>query len=112
MCVKKYQEETKRTLKPSDDNNYVLFELLLGLSGEVGELVNLVKKKELHGHDIQTSKISEEIGDCMWYISNICNQQGLDLSQILYDNIEKLNKRYPKGYTKEDSIRRPDAMER
>jgi len=112
MCIKKYQKETMRTLKLSEDVKYTLFELLLGLSGEVGELVNLVKKKELHNHDIMDSKISEEIGDCMWYIANICNYYNLDLSEVLHNNIEKLYKRYPEGYTTEDSINRLDIKEK
>ena len=38
----------------------------------------------------------------MWYIAMICNHFGWDLQEVLNENIEKLNKRYPEGFTFKD----------
>lgn len=108
MCIKKYQEETKRTLNHQSSDKDRLGELGMGLSGEVGELVNIIKKKIYHQHNIDLKDIKEEIGDILWYLSNIANEYKIDLTEVMQENIDKLQKRYPKGYTKKDSISRKD----
>lgn len=70
----------------------------LGLSGEVGELNDMVKKFIYHGTPMDEVHFKKELGDIMWYIALMCNACGYDLNDIMEMNIEKLKKRYPEGF--------------
>ena len=49
--------------------------------------------------------IKENLGDTLWYIAMICNFYGWDLQEVLKENIEKLAKRYPDGFTYKNAQR-------
>jgi NTP pyrophosphatase (non-canonical NTP hydrolase) len=80
----------------------------LGLTGEAGEVADLVKKGVFHRHGIDRSRLEEELGDTLWYLSALCSTLGLDLSAIMQANIDKLKIRYPNGYSPLDSQRLVD----
>lgn len=82
----------------------------LGLAGEVGELLDLIKKIEYHGHTETVEvnkKLLNEAGDILFYLTDIC-QRRLDctLEEIMLANKEKLDARYAGKFTKEESINR------
>lgn len=101
-----YQKQAARTMKPDRLLKEDLADYAMGLSGEVGELLNKIKKNLFHHHFISYDEIAEEIGDCLWYLHAIATKFGLDMGEIAWQNIEKLKKRYPHGYTDEDSRNR------
>lgn len=76
----------------------------LGVAGEAGDLAGCIKKTVYHGND-QKDGIRENIGDTMWYLAMICNCLGWKLDEVLAENIAKLKKRYPKGFTRKDASR-------
>lgn len=78
----------------------------LGLAGESGEVADLVKKAVGHGHTLNKEKVAEELGDILWYIASMASALGIALSDIAHDNLEKLRKRYPDGFSSERSINR------
>ena len=78
----------------------------ISLGGEVGELLNLIKKKYNHGHDIPVEKLLEEIGDCLWYLSEFCSAVGASLDEVARHNLAKLQDRYPAGFSEKASINR------
>ena len=81
----------------------------LGLAGEAGEVVDIVKKSLYHGHDWDIDKLNLELGDVQWYVSELARFLGLLLSGVANANIKKLEKRYPKGYFEsEKSINRSE----
>lgn len=80
----------------------------LGLVCECGEFGDMVKKHIYHGHDLDMDKVKKELGDVMWYLFNVCNVMGLDVTEVATMNIDKLMKRYPNGFNEEDSIKRKD----
>lgn len=80
----------------------------LGLVGESGEVSELVKKHIGHGHDIDIEKITKELGDVLWYISDIASQLDINLDDIANRNIEKLKSRYPEGFSHKNSLERSD----
>lgn len=80
----------------------------LGLTGESGEVADLVKKHVAHGHDLDEAHLREELGDVSWYIAYLCTAMGWDWSAILRENQAKLAKRYPAGFSTEASIARAD----
>lgn len=70
----------------------------LGLSGEVGELNDMVKKFIYHQTPMDKIHFMKEIGDVCWYLALICDACGYDLGRIMEMNIEKLKNRYPEGF--------------
>ena len=80
----------------------------LGLTGEAGEVADLIKKKFFHKHEIDRSEFVKEIGDVLWYLAFLANSMGIDLDECIDVNINKLNERYPNGFSSEASIARVD----
>lgn len=74
---------------------------ILGLSGEVGEFSDMVKKWIFHDTDLDEEHAKKELGDVMWYIAMICESFGWSLDEIMQMNIDKLKKRYPDGFDTE-----------
>ncbi len=70
----------------------------LGLTGEAGEVANIVKKIQRdHGgviNDEIRGKLKDELGDVLWYISACADELGLTLAEIADHNVAKLAKRH------------------
>lgn len=75
----------------------------LGLSGEVGEFNDLIKKMLYHGKEVQPVDLMLELGDILYYLVAICNVLGFDFSDIAVNNNTKLMARYPDGYSIQNS---------
>lgn len=108
----KYQELALRTASASSlqDTGTMLNTAALGLAGESGEIADHVKKVMFHGHpldDATRDKIAKEIGDILWYCAMGAKGIGLTLGEIATMNVEKLKKRYPEGFSTENSLNRP-----
>jgi NTP pyrophosphatase (non-canonical NTP hydrolase) len=102
--LRKYQKLCKNTAKSFKDKDKEISDWGLGVAGEAGDLAGCIKKTIYHGND-QRGGIRENIGDTMWYLAMICNSFGWQLEEILAENIEKLKKRYPKGFNKKHASR-------
>ena len=105
-----YQREALRTAGDANATDW-LFEKLLGLSEEVGEVLGKVKKAEFHGRTTDFEGIKKELGDVLWYVACIAHWYGFDLSAVASANVEKLRKRYPDGFSIERSVNRIDEGE-
>ena len=81
---------------------------VMGLCGESGEAIDIVKKHLAQGHALDTQRLAKELGDVAWYLAETATAIGYELQDILLMNLEKLQKRYPEGFTVEDSINRHD----
>ncbi|MDQ2747586.1 MAG: nucleoside triphosphate pyrophosphohydrolase family protein [Acidobacteriota bacterium] len=97
MNFKDYQAEAKQTaLYPNRLKN--LEYPTLGLTGEAGEVANIVKKiqRDFGGviNDEIRTKLKDELGDVLWYISACADELGLTLEEIAEYNVEKLAKRH------------------
>ena len=70
----------------------------LGLAGEAGEVANIVKKIQRdHGgviNDEIRTKLKDELGDVLWYISACADELGISLEEIAAYNVNKLAKRH------------------
>ena len=102
-----YQREAMRTAGEAGRDEW-LFEKLLGLSEEVGEVLGLIKKAEFHGRALDLDALKNELGDVLWYLAAIAHWYGFDLSDVASANVEKLRKRYPDGFSVERSVNRGD----
>lgn len=114
MEANEYQKLAARTLIerpgfPIQDKEIMAVWDALGLAGEAGEVADDIKKSVFHQHGIDLEKISKEIGDTLWYVAALCTTLGLDMSEIMKANIEKLRVRYPNGYNSADSKARVDV---
>lgn len=106
-----YQLLALRTMKPDMKVIDQLSEGLMGLAGEGGEAIDILKKHKFQGHELDRGEIALELGDIAWYLAEAANAIGYSLSEIFRMNIEKLRKRYPDGFSTEDSIKRVDEEE-
>lgn len=95
------------SIHPNPDTA-TLLEGCLGLSGEVGEFNDVIKKWIFHNHKLSTTDVVRELGDILWYISLICHSLSLDMDKIMLENICKLQDRYPDGFDTQRSINRDD----
>lgn len=105
MNFDEYQNLAQRT---SNTNNNIdkIFNGVMGLNGEAGECIDVVKKWEFHGHNLDVGNLCEELGDVLWYIAESAAGLGLNLDEVAVNNIEKLKKRYPEGFDADKSINR------
>lgn len=85
-----------------------LLHMAVGMTGESGEVLDLVKKCVVNGHDIDRAKLVEEIGDVLFYLHGLCNALDIYLEDALLNNYSKLRARYPDGYSDAASIARRD----
>jgi len=100
MELKEYQKFCKKTAKKFDDKDKEILTWGLGIAGEAGDVAGCVKKTFSHGDD-QKNGIRENLGDTMWYIAMICDFFDWNIEGVLEDNIKKLEKRYPNGFSEE-----------
>lgn len=108
MNIIEYQYKAQRTINHKLNRKEELCNLVFGVNGEIGEVTDLLKKHLFHGHALSVQKITEELGDVMWYLTNIASFYNLSMTFILEENIKKLEERYPKGFSKEKSINRKE----
>ena len=105
MTIEQYQQAAARTATGKCRD---LANAGLGLTGEAGEVADIIKKHLYQGHDLPRDKIVEELGDLMWYVALTASLIGVDLKAVMQVNIEKLWRRYPNGFRPEDSVHRKD----
>ena len=104
-----YQRAAMRTASGMDYDGGVKSLLLngvMGLNGEAGECIDIVKKHLFQGHDLDRDHLIEELGDCAWYLAVSSEAVGVSLGEVLQRNIDKLKARYPEGFDKARSVNR------
>ena len=101
-----YQRAAMRTA--GDDEENYLANGAMGLCGESGEVTDLIKKHLYQGHELDHVKVVEELGDVFWYGALIAEAVGATLSEVMQNNIRKLEERYPDGFDKARSINREE----
>ncbi|MDA2439629.1 nucleoside triphosphate pyrophosphohydrolase family protein [Bacillus cereus] len=115
-----YQEAALRTWNTNNDFGGRVLNAALGITGEAGEVADVVKKAIFHGHGFDpahcpgeeegnTHKIALELGDILYYISIMSHEMGYTLEDIAQMNIFKLAKRYPDGFSPKASQNRVDV---
>lgn len=106
MKINEYQDLAMTTLNKELSNKEVLLNGCMGLCGEAGEVIDILKKHLSQGHELDKEKMIMELGDVAWYLAEVAFALGVSLEDVLARNIEKLKKRYPDGFSKEKSINR------
>ena len=98
MNINAYQQEAMTLLNPEIPQKDVLLNALMGLCGESGEAIDLMKKHLFQGHALDREKLIKELGDVAWYLAEAATGLGVDLSEVLQRNLDKLHARYPQGF--------------
>ena len=109
MTVNEYQQLAMKTLNPELDRKDVLINGVMGLCGESGEAIDIVKKWLAQGHELDKEKLAKELGDIAWYLAETAWALDIPLEDVFRANIEKLAKRYPEGFAAERSIYREET---
>lgn len=98
MNVNEYQKEAMTLLNPEIPKKDVLLNALMGLCGESGEAIDMLKKHLFQGHELDREKMIKELGDVAWYLAEAATGLDVDLSDVLQRNLNKLHARYPQGF--------------
>lgn len=108
MTGNEYQRLAMTTLNPALSKADILLNGLMGLCGESGEAIDLLKKHLHQGHPLDKEKLAKELGDIAWYLAESAYALDLELDAVLEGNIAKLKARYPEGFATERSLHRTE----
>ncbi|MBR3795204.1 MAG: nucleoside triphosphate pyrophosphohydrolase family protein [Clostridia bacterium] len=106
MTINEYQNLAMRTLNPELNKKDVLINGVMGLCGESGEAIDIVKKHLAQGHDLNREALIKELGDVAWYLAETAYALDVSLEEVMQRNIDKLRMRYPEGFEINRSIDR------
>lgn len=101
-----YKALALKTKNTSLTDREALADAGLGLTGESGEVADLIKKHLYQGHELDEELLTEEIGDVLWYLALLSDLTGISIEDCMVKNILKLEKRYGKSFSSEKSINR------
>ena len=104
MQINEYQQLAMATLNPELEKRDVLINSVMGLCGEAGEAIDIVKKWMAQGHALDKGQLVKELGDIAWYLAEAATALDMPLEEILQANIDKLKQRYPNGFETERSL--------
>ena len=93
-----YQMAAKRTLY---GNEQVLTNCALGLAGESGQVVDIVKNYTFRSKKLDRQELIHEMVDVLWYLSQIAEWADIPFDEVAKANIDELNRRYPSGFKKQ-----------
>jgi NTP pyrophosphatase (non-canonical NTP hydrolase) len=101
MRFAEYQERTQDTAQYSTEENDGIYYTSFGLASEAGEVAGKIKKVMRDNDGCFTpekrKEIADEIGDVLWYCSQLSREIGIPLETIAYNNLEKLRSRKERG---------------
>ena len=108
MTINEYQQLAMKTLNPALSQKDVLINGVMGLCGESGEVIDLVKKHLAQGHELDRDAMIKELGDVAWYLAETAYALGVPLEEVMQRNIVKLRARYPEGFDADRSLNREE----
>lgn len=109
MTINEYQQQAMRTLNPELNQKDVLVNSVMGLCGESGEAIDIVKKWLMQGHELDKEHLIKELGDVAWYLAEASTALDVPLETVFQANLDKLDKRFPNGFDSGDSIHRKEG---
>lgn len=102
----RYREAIDRTMNKDLTEKEKLSMLALGIAGEAGEIVDIIKKIVYHGHELDKEELIKELGDLEWYLQHLKKHYNISDDVVRFQNIMKLNRRYENGFSEEASKNR------
>ncbi|MBB1074497.1 hypothetical protein HUU62_08745 [Rhodoferax sp. 4810] len=101
MNIHEYEESVIATSNYQRSNES-LFIVTVALLGELGEYANKVKKasfKKTLDNALVIDDLKSELGDVLWYLTELCHQHDLSLDDVARANADKVTNRKQKGLT-------------
>lgn len=83
---------------------------IAGMCGELGEVADILKKHLYQGHELDRDHLIEEMGDLLYYITLLACLIDYNMADTMFNNMDKLLKRYPSGFSAERSIHREEYI--
>ena len=108
MTGNEYQNEAMRTAAGLTENKLIV-NGAMGLCGEAGEVIDLIKKWQFQGHPLDVHHVAMELGDVAWYLAITAKGIGYTLEQVMSMNVHKLKERYPEGFDTDKSQHRKEG---
>lgn len=114
MTPNEYQRNAMRTasgISTSCPEN-LLLQGVMGMSGESGEALDIVKKVMFQGHELNEATkehLIRELGDVLWYVATTAEALNVPLETVMQVNIDKLRARYPMAFDSERSQHREEG---
>jgi NTP pyrophosphatase (non-canonical NTP hydrolase) len=109
MNLNEYQAHAARTANTKLNPRERIIQACFGLTGETGEVTDILKKILFHSHDFDRDALVKETGDCLWYLAELCSAWGITLDEVARTNVAKLRARYPVAFDEERSRNRDEA---
>ena len=109
MQVNEYQKAAMATLNPALDKKDVLINSVMGLCGESGEAIDIVKKWLMQGHELDREHLVRELGDVAWYLAEATTALDVPLEAVFQGNLDKLRQRFPNGFDTGASVKRKEG---
>ena len=106
MQVNEYQKAAMATLNPALDKKDVLINSVMGLCGESGEAIDIVKKWLMQGHELDREHLVRELGDVAWYLAEAATALDVPLEAVFQGN---LRQRFPNGFDTGASVNRKEG---
>ena len=96
----------------SDPKSIRILHGAMGITGEAGEIMEMLKKHLNYNRELDLLDLKEELGDICWYMAIILDELDSSFEEIMYINIKKLSKRYSKGFSESAANNRDKEAER
>lgn len=93
-----------------DKGKLRLLHAVMGMSEEVGEIMGPVKKHIFYNKPLNIEEIKSETGDCLWFMSILLDEIGSSFEEVMQLNYDKLEKRFPNGFSEKAAIERKDKV--
>lgn len=106
MQINDYEKSVLRTANETLTPIEQLTNGLMGLNGEAGEAIDILKKHLYQGHELDYEHLVKELGDVAWYLTISAHAIGVSLETVLALNVDKLKDRYPDGFDPDRSVHR------
>ncbi|MEM3211771.1 MAG: nucleoside triphosphate pyrophosphohydrolase family protein [Candidatus Micrarchaeaceae archaeon] len=97
MNFSEYQDKASTTAIYPKQLTGGVYYAAIGLAGEVGELLNKIKKIARDNAPIDKDAIAGELGDVLWYVSQMATELGIEMDDVAKHNLEKLSDRKNRG---------------
>ena len=108
LALAKDGADILKNLTPEQAN---MWHMVTGIGGEAGEIVDCIKKHVIYQKPLDVENVKEELGDLLFYMSNLMQSVGLSFEEVLQHNIDKLSVRYASGsYSNAQAQQRADKV--
>lgn len=97
------------TLNPALDKKDVLINGVMGLCGESGEAIDIVKKWLMQGHELDKKHLVRELGDVAWYLAEATTTLDVSLEAVFQGNLDKVRRCFPNGFDTGASVNRKEG---